>query len=218
MAKRDQWRGPVRRVPRQLQPRPRILIMCEGEKTEPVYFRYWKQETRNNMVSIEIVGVGAAPITLVQRAAARKRASEDAARRSGDSFEKLDEVWCVFDRDDHLRWRDAIRQAQANGIHLAFSNPSFELWLLLHCQDQRAHAEREVVQRRFKRYFPRYGKEPPCADLRPLYAEALRRARELDRWQTSRECKGLNPWTGVHVLTERLIRLDRDELLRRHHS
>jgi hypothetical protein len=51
-----------------------------------------------------------------------------------------DEVWCVFDVDEHPKLAEARDQANANGIQLAVSNPCFELWLLLHFQEHRAHA------------------------------------------------------------------------------
>lgn len=41
-------------------------------------------------------------------------------------------VWAVFDRDKHSGITDAIRLAKDNGIHVAFSTPSFDLWLWLH--------------------------------------------------------------------------------------
>ncbi len=54
-----------------------------------------------------------------------------------------DSIWCVFDRDDNsnevlLR---AKQSAQKEGYHLAYSNPSFELWLLLHFINQQAEVE-----------------------------------------------------------------------------
>ncbi|MER5840485.1 RloB family protein [Streptomyces prasinus] len=49
-----------------------------------------------------------------------------------------DEKWALFDRDAlDNRDRDiprAMRKAAANGVQVALSHPSFELWLLLHFQ------------------------------------------------------------------------------------
>ena len=50
-------------------------------------------------------------------------------------LESDDELWLVIDRD---RWTDAMLShvakecAQDNYLHVALSNPCFELWLLLH--------------------------------------------------------------------------------------
>ena len=54
-----------------------------------------------------------------------------------------DSIWCVFDRDDNsnevlLR---AKQSAQKEGYHLAYSNPSFELWFLLHFVNQQTEVE-----------------------------------------------------------------------------
>jgi hypothetical protein len=54
-----------------------------------------------------------------------------------------------------------------------------------------------------------YEKELPSARLYPLCDDALRRARDLDQWQSSRDCEGANPSTGVYRLMERIRRLRR---------
>ncbi|GAA2606670.1 RloB family protein [Actinomadura fulvescens] len=41
-------------------------------------------------------------------------------------------VWAVFDRDQHSDVDTAIRKAVDNGVKVAFSTPSFDLWLWLH--------------------------------------------------------------------------------------
>jgi hypothetical protein len=47
---------------------------------------------------------------------------------------KYDQVWCVFDKDDFPEndFNDAITIASANGFGVAYSNQSFEYWLILH--------------------------------------------------------------------------------------
>lgn len=41
-------------------------------------------------------------------------------------------IWAVFDLDDHKNIPQSIRLARENDINVAFSAPSFDLWLLLH--------------------------------------------------------------------------------------
>ncbi|WP_084734299.1 RloB family protein [Rhodococcus sp. RD6.2] len=48
------------------------------------------------------------------------------------------EVWIVVDRDDHAYLEDALRTALREGIRVAFSNPCFEVWPILHLSDHRA--------------------------------------------------------------------------------
>ena len=98
----------------------RVLIVCEGRKTEPQYFRGLKNHYRLTMV--EVIGQGEDPEGVV-REAKRKRKQE-----SG-SYEK---IYCVFDRDKHENFDRACNKAtHANMIPIR-SWPCFEFWLLLH--------------------------------------------------------------------------------------
>ena len=64
--------------------KPTILIVCEGENTEPSYFNQFKLKT----AVIRTVGEGYNTISLVKRA---KKLSDE---------RDYDQVWCVFDKDD----------------------------------------------------------------------------------------------------------------------
>ncbi len=48
-----------------------------------------------------------------------------------------DQVWCVFDRDDHGvgNFNAAIEIARKNNINVAYSIQAFEYWLILHFED-----------------------------------------------------------------------------------
>jgi hypothetical protein len=96
-----------------------------------------------------------------------------------------------------------MQQARDNGIRIAISNPCFELWILLHFQDQRAHIERGALHHACVSYLPGYEKEVPFDKIRANYPMAVQRANELKKWQKTR---GLdfqaNPWTEVQDLTE----------------
>ncbi len=198
MSKRDALR---RRRPFR-NPLPRILIVCEGTRTEPSYFNELRHTDR---IPIDLeISPGGVPKTLVQRAVELKTAAEKEAKTRKDENLLYDHVWCVFDIDEHLAVPDAKQQARDNDIELAISNPCFELWILLHFQDQRAHIDRAVVQRECAKYLPDYEKKVPFAKLHPNYDEAVQRALDLDAWQQTRGAEGSNPSTGVHKLTERI--------------
>lgn len=51
-----------------------------------------------------------------------------------------DVIWCVFDRDENTdeMLEKARRKAAQGNLNIAFSNPSFELWFLLHFCSQTA--------------------------------------------------------------------------------
>jgi len=199
-----------------VEPRPRVLVCCEGEVTEPSYLKGLKREGHNSLLDIEIKPGGFAPKTLIDYAVELKLEAELKARREKDENRRYDEVWCVFDVDAHEHVPDAKQKAGANKINLAISNPCFELWLLLHFQDQRAHIERHPVQSACRDHMPRYDKEVPFELVFPHYREAVERALALDSWQQDQGRPGGNPSTGVHRLTERIMGLGRDEQLKKH--
>lgn len=117
-------RGAKGRTVGNRQPTPVILIVCEGEKTEPNYFGGFPVPKQIR----EIHGLGMDPLCLVQEA---RKLQQQYKRQNGFDY---GQVWCVFDRDEFPldRLRQALQLANANGFQIAYSNPSFELWYLLH--------------------------------------------------------------------------------------
>jgi hypothetical protein len=209
-------RDELRRRKHFTEPRPHILVCCEGQVTEPSYFNGLKREGHNNLLHVEVKPGGLAPKTLVDYAVDLKRAAEKKARGQRDDNLKYDEVWCVFDVDAHKHLLDAKQKAEVHGINMAISNPCFELWLLLHFQDQRPHIERHQVQSLCRGHMPRYIKEVPFALVVPHHQEAVGRAVALDKWQQEQDRPGGNPSTGVHRLTEQIMKLGREEQLKKH--
>jgi hypothetical protein len=182
--------------------RARFLIVCEGEVTEPVYFTDVRRAERG-IIHLEIVP-GGVPKTVVERAVEMKKRSEREAKRRQDENLRYDSIWCVFDVDVHPFVPETKQQAQANAINTAVSNPCFELWLLLHFQDQTAHMERQKVQHLCREHMPGYQKEPPCDLLRPHQTGATEKAARLENWQESRDNSGGNPSTGVYRLIQQI--------------
>ncbi|MBL8232987.1 MAG: RloB domain-containing protein [Bryobacterales bacterium] len=196
-----------RKRPRR-EPYPRFLIVCEGEKTEPGYFQHLRHTARLP-VRLEIVP-GGTPKTLVEKAVRERREAERLARRKKDPWQRFDEVWCVFDIDEHPFVPETKQQARDNSIRLAISNPCFELWVLLHFQDQRGELSRHSAQSLCRQHLPGYQKDLPCDELTPRRPDAIRRAVDLEAWQQTRGCEGGNPSTQVHHLVERLLAVRRE--------
>jgi hypothetical protein len=191
-------RRPYREVKR------RILIVCEGVVTERHYFNDLRIQTKS-LVELQIEP-GGTPKTLVERGVELKKAAEKVAKREKDQNLRYDAVWSVFDVDQHPFLSEAQQQARDNGIEVAISNPCFELWALLHFQDQHAHIERHEVQRLCRHHMPRYDKRLPCETLLPMYRDAVRRSQELEHLHRTRSTDGGNPSTGVHRLTEEIMK------------
>jgi RloB-like protein len=125
---RNRYRRPGRR-PAFRDPRPIMLIVCEGRNTEPQYFDQFAKFHRNSMVRVEIAPDHGVPLTVVRAAKDRRNEAINAAKREKDENLKYNSVWCVFDMDEHPHVDDAKSMARENGIHVAISNPCFELWL-----------------------------------------------------------------------------------------
>jgi hypothetical protein len=180
-----------------LDANPSILIVCEGERTEPNYFKAFRvaKAVLDGMV---VHGVGYNTVSLV-REAIRLR-EEDGP---------FDEVWCVLDTDsfpvDNVR--DAVRLATSEGIRVACSNEAFELWYFLHFHYLDTGISRYDYADRLDRLVPGgYRKNhPDMYDLllhrQPFAAKnAARLMREHDPYDAATS----KPSTTVHLLVEQL--------------
>lgn len=120
-------------------PAKAILIVTEGEVTEPVYFEALKRKLNLLTVEIEVVGAGKGdPRRLAEAALEERKQRRKEARQGRLGFSKapdFDELWIVFDTDvpvAHGRYYDGMGFAAAKGVKAAESTPCFEFWLLLH--------------------------------------------------------------------------------------
>lgn len=124
--------------------RHEILVFAEGKVTEEGYLRHHHSRNRS-AVNVQIHEFQGDPISLVRRAMEEKKKGEQDEKR--DRGRAHDEVWCVFDVDQHRNLKHAVSLAREHGIHLAISNPCIELWFLLHYEDQTAFIGRHDAQR-----------------------------------------------------------------------
>ena len=159
--------------------RRELLVFTEGERTEDGYLVHWRREYRDRVL-VTIDEFHGAPLSLVDRAveAKRREALED---RKGHG-RAHDEVWCVFDLDQHPNVPEALDKAAANGIGVVLSNPCIELWFVLHFADQTAHIERGVAQRLSRDLLgcDKVLTGPALAALSARYHDAKQRAQQLD--------------------------------------
>jgi hypothetical protein len=147
----------------------RILIVSEGSKTEPNYFREIRSAHRLQTANVEVQPseLGTEPVQVVQYA---KSLFENGDRYKQIQPRAFEQVYAVFDRDDHRTYFDALKLAESIDGKLRNDNkqpvkfkavasvPSFELWLLLHYEDIQAPIHRDEVMRRLKQHIPGYEK------------------------------------------------------------
>lgn len=186
--------------------RPVIYIICEGTETEPRYFRQF----RTRYCNIDIY-----PISSQYRAADRLVEKVPATLGSSPYFpDEGDQIWCVFDRDDNTDRVLSIadQEARKHGYHIAFSNPSFEYWFLLHFTDYKTELKDCDAVIRLLKYpnrLPDYGKSIDIySKIKPYQETAMKYAfRRLDNLQ-ARYVKQLsrasNPSTSVVELVKLL--------------
>ena len=121
-----------------LQPKDHILIVCEGEKTEPNYFLSFS--VNKTLVNVKVSGEGRNTKSLVRQA-------DRLVKEAKDNGEPYDQVWCVFDKDDFSSgdFNAAIEICERKPkFNAAYSNEAFEIWYLLHCEyhDTAHHRDR----------------------------------------------------------------------------
>lgn len=199
MGFRNEPRRPARR-PAFRDPRKIILIVCEGQRTEPEYFAGFSKHFRNSRVQLRIIPGAGEPRAVVERARDLKRENENDAFRERDENLLYDAVWCLVDVDDHPRLHEAVQIARDNEIRLAISNPSFELWLLLHFRESPGAQHRDNIASMLKTYVKGYAKGVTFDLYASGYENAKRRAERL--CQLAIECRSPNhnPSTNVHEL------------------
>jgi hypothetical protein len=182
------------------------LLFCEGRITEPQYLAYIRNALRDSLLVIEVSKEAGDPLHLVEAAVNRRDAAVKEARRLRDDNVRFDEVWCVLDVDQHARLEAARALAEDKGIHLAVSNPCFELWPVLHFREQQAHLTTAAAIQALRAEIAGYDKHLDCAQLRGKYVAARNRAVALDL-KHERESRpfGANPSTGVWRLVDALL-------------
>lgn len=203
-------RGKFRREPRQ-----RFILFCEGKNTERVYFEAIRRICSSTLIKVEIFAEGNVPYTLAEKAVerARKEGLVPKSHRKKNSFEENDEIWVVFDRDEHPRFEEAIAHCKNHGIKIGRSNPCFEVWLILHIEDYDKIQPRNQVQALLSKLRPEYNKsgakKVDCDELVTHVVKAEERAsKQLDL----RKKQGVNfgnPSTTVGQLTRAIRKADK---------
>jgi len=203
----------------QRQPAERLLIVCEGAKTEPLYLGDIRQQLRLPSANVQVqpAAYGTEPLRIVEYA---ERLFTEGQRALGIHARSFDRVVVVFDRDEHRTYHAALQRVAAlNGrlendervkvpFEAAVSVPCFELWLLLHFEDVFAPLHREDAVVRLRGYLAGYAKGQGSRwavtrerlDVATARAEAL-----LAAGHTAED--GTQPYTNMHELVHRLLHL-----------
>lgn len=197
-----------------------IVIASEGKDTERIYFKALAKEYTNPRVHVHIL----------ERSVGEQNNSspEHVLKQMNDyksqyELEADDELWLVVDKD---RWTDAMLSHVATEcthddfMHMALSNPCFELWLLLHLVDVSSLTPEEKKQWmenrrktktadpylkvRLRQEMDSYHESDYDARMLISHVEtAIERARALDKNPTDRWPQSLG--TRVYLLAESVM-------------
>jgi hypothetical protein len=130
-----------------------------------------------------------------------------------ESFYVNDQVWAVFDRNDHPNFAQAVNKAEAAGISVAYSNPCFELWVVLHYQDHDRPVRRDEIQKVLRElmrgYDPDRSKHLAFDDICGAVERAEKRAETLERRRAEERNPRGNPSTSVFRLSQEIRKYGR---------
>ena len=153
-----------------------IVVFCEGEGSEPDYVNGLIQlpEVANNAsLNVQLSTQHGVPYTLVDKAVNLKKLDPE-----------VDECWCLFDVEwpqNHPRLQEAVNRANAvEGVHVAVSNPCFEVWLLMHYRKVTAFLTTDQAEQQSRAEDGREGKHIVAGKYMGNRAQAAQRARELE--------------------------------------
>lgn len=215
-SKRQQRRAEyklARREKNQL-PRDRVLIVCEGEKTEVHYFEEMRKELRVSSAKITVLhsAYGTEPKNVAEYAEYLFLYGDT---HKGITSKAFDIVYAVFDRDEHPYYHEALKKMDILGkkykndkkdnvFHAIPSVPCFELWVLLHFQNVFSALSRHEVFRCLKKICPLYDKSSLTLykDTKNNLPNAIARAKILNAKTTPHD--GTEPYTAVVDVVEKL--------------
>ena len=186
--------------------KPMILITAEGRnETEAKYFNGFRTPDCPYIIKFHKAGHLTDPTKLAE--SIRKRwDDEDADVRTGDM------AFVIVDLDNKESKAKEIRQLEAKKRVEKFivSNPSFEVWYLLHYEySTRSYMNADAAIRELRKHYPGYEK---TSDMYPLLkdkmGEAIDNAEKLETYHKAEEHPHpdvkCNPYTDVHKLVNLL--------------
>ena len=182
----------------------KILIVCEGEKTEPNYFKNFPLD--KEIIDVDIEETGMNTLSLVKYAIELR----DKAELDKNPYI---EVWCVFDEDNtpHGNFDNAISCAN-NRIKVAWSNEAFELWYILHFEYLQSAITRhrycskltEILKNKCNKKKYEKNSTEMYSILKSRQKDAIENAKKLCRIHIDIPPSKCKPCTTVYMLVERL--------------
>lgn len=199
---------------------PKLHIICEGEKTEPNYFKRYVSEKFGYQKLLEFIDIPKikknTPVQLVE---------ESEKIKNSHGITKDDIFWVVYDRESVTKYKEsdhakAYQKAMSNCILVALTNVCFEFWMLLHFKDttaQYSSFENFMRESEFQRllnnsgFTGRYDKAHQdiyafLSKLNGVDNARVRAKKILDQYARDgldmSKPYNINPYTNVHELLD----------------
>lgn len=196
------------------------LIVCQGEKTEPNYFKGIETKINNkykNKISIEILSDNVSCMELLETA--KEKVKTDKRKQI-----KYKHVWLVYDKDDFpsdefdniLPKIDAVNEKNKENdepeYHVLWSNQCIEFWFLIHFIDLRVNIDRKAYIDKLSENFKKYkikGKyikndSQIYKKLEKYQDDAIRRAEKIIKENKEKTPSNITPGTKVYEIIKYL--------------
>lgn len=132
-----------------------FLIVTEGERTEPLYFKGLQKLIKEKIGgTVDVVEVPI--IDVFGEGSSTGKLIEITERIVKEAKIIYQNVWGVFDKDDFEDFDEAIKVGENKGYKIAWSNQSFEYWLYMHFYYSDAALHREEWNKKLDEIFSEY--------------------------------------------------------------
>lgn len=133
-----------------------FLIITEGERTEPLYFKGLQRVIKEKVGGM-IEVVEAPLIDIYGEGCSTGKLIEVAERIVKEAKVIYQNIWVVFDKDDFEDFDQAVKQGKDKGYNIAWSNQAFEYWLYLHFHYSDSALHRDDWNAKLDEIFKQYG-------------------------------------------------------------
>ncbi|WP_093398638.1 RloB family protein [Sphingomonas sp. OK281] len=194
------------------------MIVCEGEKTERIYFSLFATALRAANVQLEIPPreCGTDPKSFITFGMTKF-----------DDDVGIDRCFCIIDRDSHANFDEAMDYASTfigrvqipRAFDVIVSYPSFEYWLLMHYvrttkpfSKSGKKSPGDMVVAELKKHLPNYAKNAidPMKALFDKTTVAIENAEST--YKAASSSGNMNPSTRVHLVVSLIMNLIKGDL------
>lgn len=207
----------------------RFYIFCEGEQTEPRYFRGFEKAIKSNpiyknLVHVHVEGVGAETLRVIY--AAESYVKENRIKQA--------DIWCVYDQDSFPKQdfnavserAETLNRQQNDVVYkVAWSNQCIEYWFILHFSFYTSDNDRKYYRKFLHAKFKEFGWTRYQKNNEELFSIMTEKGnpKQAISWAKRRidDCEGLSdtasvPATKVHLLVQDLAKYLPDVLRERY--